>query len=359
MAGHGKSSIDFTDNFGNTRSSTPAVEDRDNHPLRYGPGVKAGVPNSTDPSVQLINSNGGKAVKLDTGYMEFQDGNGFGIYHGPAIVSDEFTITADRPKIVRLDYTAAGINDDYHVAGYIYEVNPNTGAAIIDPATGKAKITMAVNETATTEQAGRAGIEVPGAGTYRFVFVVGTHDLTGGLVAGADMTVDNIIAEDPYEITDNIIQELLRAVHYENAATSAAASKTLTATVENADESLFLRDNALINMAGFDSIGTDGPYMIVPSNNLVTSPSEGATVRSANKLTAKIELVQEKLNIAMMNAVSQYKAIESAMESLQTYDHSLLASGTLSDLNFSQETAYIAKRQIQQDIAYHNACTGK
>ena len=343
---------DFTDNFGNTRSSTPAVEDRDNHPLRYGPGVKAGVGNSTDPSVELINSNGGKAVKLDTGYMEFQDGNGFGIYHGPAIVSDEFTITADRPKIVRLDYTAAGINDDYHVAGYIYEVNPNTGAAIIDPATGKAKITMAVNETATTEQAGRAGIEVPGAGTYRFVFVVGTHDLTGGLVAGADMTVDNIIAEDPYEITDNIIQELLRAVHYENAATSAAASKTLTATVENADESLFLRDNALINMAGFDSIGTDGPYMIVPSNNLVTSPSEGATVGSANKLTAKIELVQEKLNIAMMNAVSQYKAIESAMDSsTDLRSQFALASGTLSDLNFSQETAYIAKRQIQQDIA--------
>ena len=106
------------------------------------------------------------------------------------------------------------------------------------------------------------------------------------------MTVDNIIAEDPYEITDNIIQELLRAVHYENAATSAAASKTLTATVENADESLFLRDNALINMAGFDSIGTDGPYMIVPSNNLVTSP-KGATVGSANKLTAKIELVKK------------------------------------------------------------------
>ena len=31
---------DFTDQFGATRSSTPAVEDRDNHPLRYGPGVK-------------------------------------------------------------------------------------------------------------------------------------------------------------------------------------------------------------------------------------------------------------------------------------------------------------------------------
>ena len=335
-----------------TRSSNPALEDRDDHPLQYGPGVKAGNPKSTDPSINLIDSNGGKAVKLDTGYMEFQSGNGFGIYHGPAIVSDPFTVTEDSPKIVRLDYTAAGVNDDYHVAGYIYEINPNTGAAIIDPATGKAKITMAVNETDKVQTAGRGGIDVPNAGTYRFVFVVGTHDLTGGLVAGADMTVDNIVAEDPYEINGNIIQELLRAVHYENSAAGAAASKTLTATAESGDKSLFLRDNALINMAGFDSLGTDGPYMIVPSNNLVTSPSEGATVGSANKLTAKIELVQEKLNIAMMNAVSQYKAIESAMESsTDLRSQFALASGTLSDLNFSQETAYIAKRQIQQDIA--------
>ena len=83
-------------------------------------------------------------------------------------MSDEFTILANKPKIVRLDYTAAGVNDDYHVAGYIYEVNPATGAHIVDPSTNKAKITMAVNETAKVETAGRAGITVTDAGTYRF-----------------------------------------------------------------------------------------------------------------------------------------------------------------------------------------------
>ncbi len=342
---------DFTDQFGATRSSTPALEDRDNHPLRYGPGVKAGVANSSDPTVELVNSNGGKAVKLDTGYIEFQDGNGFGIYHGPAIVSDEFTITANKPKIVRLDYTAAGVNDDFHVAGYIYEVNPATGAHIIDPSTGKAKITMAVNETAKVETAGRAGITVTDAGTYRFVFVVGTHDLTGGLIAGADMTVDNIVAEDPYAITDVPIQELLRAVHYENSAASAAGNKTLTASVESGDKSLFVRDKALMNMQGFESPASDGPFMIVPSLNFTTQPSEGGT-GSAVVLTKKIEVVQDRINLARTQAGSQYGALEEAIDSTTDLRSQFaLGSGTLSDLNFSIETVNLTRRQMQQDVA--------
>ena len=342
---------DFTDQFGGTRSSTPALEDRDNHPLRYGPGVKAGVANSSDPTVELVNSNGGKAVKLDTGYIEFQNGNGFGIYHGPAIVSDAFTIAANQPKIVRLDYTAAGVNDDYHVAGYIYEVNPATGAHVIDPATGKAKITMAVNETAKVETAGRAGITVTDAGTYRFVFVVGTHDLTGGLVAGADMTVDNIVAEDPYAIADNSIQELLRAVHYENSATSAASTKTLTASVESGDKSLFVRDKALMNMQGFESPASDGPFMIVPSLNFTTQPSEGGT-GSAVVLTKKIETVQDRLNLARTQAGSQYGALEEAINiTTDLRSQFALGSGTLSDLNFSIETVNLTRRQMQQDVA--------
>ena len=342
---------DFTDQFGATRSSTPAVEDRDNHPLRYGPGVKAGVANSSDPTVELVNSNGGKAVKLDTGYIEFQDGNGFGIYHGPAIVSDEFTILANKPKIVRLDYTAAGVNDDFHVAGYIYEVNPATGAHIVDPSTGKAKITMAVNETAKVETAGRAGITVTDAGTYRFVFVVGTHDLTGGLIAGADMTVDNIVAEDPYAITDVPIQELLRAVHYENSAASAAGTKTLTASVESGDKSLFVRDKALMNMQGFESPASDGPFMIVPSLNFTTQPSEGGT-GSAVVLTKKIEVVQDRINLARTQAGSQYGALEEAIDSTTDLRSQFaLGSGTLSDLNFSMETVNLTRRQMQQDVA--------
>ena len=81
--------------------------------------------------------------------------------------------------------------DDYHVAGYIYKVDAN-GAPISAPI-------MAFNDTGKTGS-GRASVEVPDDATYRFVFIVGTYDESGGKVAGAQMTIDNIVAEDPYTI---------------------------------------------------------------------------------------------------------------------------------------------------------------
>ena len=66
----------------------------------------------------------GGALKLDTGRFNFS--KGFGIFHGPATVSDVFS--ADKNDYLKLDYTAQGVNDDYHVAGYIYEVNPDGSA---------------------------------------------------------------------------------------------------------------------------------------------------------------------------------------------------------------------------------------
>ena len=56
------------------------------------------------------------ALKLDTGKFDFS--KGFGIFHGPAAVSDVFA--ADEGDFLKLDYTAQGVNDDSHVAGYIY-----------------------------------------------------------------------------------------------------------------------------------------------------------------------------------------------------------------------------------------------
>ena len=65
-----------------------------------------------------------KALKLDTGKFNFSDG--FGIFHGPATVSDVFS--ADEGDFLKFDYSAQGEDDDYHVAGYIYEVNPDGSA---------------------------------------------------------------------------------------------------------------------------------------------------------------------------------------------------------------------------------------
>ena len=89
-------------------------------------------------------------------------------------------------------------------------------------------------------------------------------------------------------------------------------------------------------------------------NQLVISASEGMlkTKADTNLLTARIEDVQAKINTARVQAGSQYAALESAVN----YTTDLTAQyelgyNTVNDVNFSMETAHLAKNQILQQAA--------
>ena len=115
-----------------------------------------------------------------------------------------------------------------------------------------------------------------------------------------------------------------------------------------------INDKAIINMNGFNITAAEdgGPYMVVPLENLVTKPDEGVSSGSANALTSKIERLQAEISMARVQATSNYSAIESAIDSsTDLRSQFALGSGTLTDLNFSEESAYLARRQIQHDIA--------
>ena len=289
-----------------------------------------------------VEVNGSGKLNLNTSEFWFNNPAGkFGVLHGPAAVSDVFAGKAG--QFLKLDYTATGTGDDYHVAGYIYKVNA-------DGSPGGAPI-IALNETGTAVNS-RASVEIPDDANYRFVFVVGTYDKTGGRKAGADMTIDNIVAEDPYTIGTGAISDLLKAVHFENNANAANPNKTLVAKASNKDGSTVLTDDALINMQNFALTSEpDGPYMLAPTLNFTTQPSEGGT-GSAVVLTKKIEVVQDRINLARTQAGSQYGALEEAIDSTTDLRSQFaLGSGTLSDLNFSMETVNLTRRQMQQDVA--------
>ena len=82
---------------------------------------------------------------------------------------------------------------------------------------------------------------------------------------------------------------------------------------------------------------------------------EGMTFRrigATNELTQDIEAVQAKVNTARVQAGSQYAAMESAVD----YTTDLTAQyelgfNTVNDVNFSMETAHLAKNQILQQAA--------
>ena len=81
--------------------------------------------------------------------------------------------------------------------------------------------------------------------------------------------------------------------------------------------------------------------------------SEGMTFRmSSDTLTKDIEAMQGLLNTARVQAGSQYAALESAVN----YTTDLTAQyelgyNTVHDVNFSMETAHLAKNQILQQAA--------
>ena len=90
--------------------------------------------------------------------------------------------------------------------------------------------------------------------------------------------------------------------------------------------------------------------VVKQENQLVYTPSEGKA--DSDILTAKIEAVQARVNTARVQAGSQYAAIESAVN----YTTDLTAQyelgfNTVNDVNFSMETAHLAKNQILQQAA--------
>ena len=74
--------------------------------------------------------------------------------------------------------------------------------------------------------------------------------------------------------------------------------------------------------------------------------------KASDTLTKDIEAIQAKINTARVQAGSQYAAMESAVD----YTTDLTAQyelgfNTVNDVNFSMETAHLAKNQILQQAA--------
>ena len=167
-----------------------------------------------------------------------------------------------------------------------------------------------------------------------------------------------------------------------------AAQSDLDAIGDFADGAFFTMDEDAVIPAGSDlvvrhALGSGQTYEIVTvpaedadktaiiNNSNLTSTDQlvvgmaftmtsdlaatGVTVTreiDANAITNRIESVQRKINTARVQAGSQYAALESAV----TYTTDLtaqyeLAYNTVHDVNFSMETAHLAKNQILQQAA--------
>ncbi len=137
---------------------------------------------TADFSHGLVAGNGGgKALQLasDADCVTA----GYCVIRGGYVVSNS-TVSLAKGDTVSFDWSAAAGGDAHDVFGYLLNVK-----------TGEAKIIL--NDTGTSSDGAQpwqtVSVKADKAGTYKFVFVSGSYDFTGGKVLGASLSIDNIV----------------------------------------------------------------------------------------------------------------------------------------------------------------------
>jgi flagellin len=142
-----------------------------------------------------------------------------------------------------------------------------------------------------------------------------------------------------------IVEGALYEVHTAFTAADVSFTDQVIGDVDAAGDTFLAKKSGIISETG---------HAIKQVGQLVYAASEGMlhSTPDTNLLTAEIEDVQAKINTARVQAGSQYAALESAVN----YTTDLTAQyelgyNTVNDVNFSMETAHLAKNQILQQAA--------
>jgi len=158
----------------------------------------------------------------------------------------------------------------------------------------------------------------------------------GNFTAGTIFTMDKDVTIDGG--TNLAVREILASGKTYEIVTLPAASADKTAIVTNS------------NLTSEDQL-TIGMTFTMTGNYDLTGAFTSREI-NANEITNRVESVQKKINTARVQAGSQYAALESAI--IYTTDLTAqyeLGYNTVHDVNFSMETAHLAKNQILQQAA--------
>jgi alpha-tubulin suppressor-like RCC1 family protein len=145
-----------------------------------------------------VPSEGTNAVYLNLG-----GGNaspGYHVKHGPAIVSDAFKGIAG--QVITLNWYSAAGSDDFAVLGYLLDTDANGNGTAEGTVEDCSQTEILDTHGKTVSGWQYASVTVPDTHNfYKFVFVNGTHDFSGGMASGASFWIDNISQGDPQTVT--------------------------------------------------------------------------------------------------------------------------------------------------------------
>ena len=142
---------------------------------------------SSNTNASFLNRNGVMQLSSNGGCQGSNFFDGKTTYcsaFGPDVYSKPFTATVG--QAVSFDWAAQRITDDYEIYAYLVKVSGNGFGTPADH-------TLIAYGRGNTQAWTTSSKKIPADGTYRFRFVNGTYDQTGGQAIGSNMYIDNVL----------------------------------------------------------------------------------------------------------------------------------------------------------------------
>ncbi len=153
--------------------------------------------------------------------------DGYGSSHGPSVISEPFS--AENGDQLSLEWSAQNGGDWYEVFGFV-EASGGDGTF----GDGNETTTLLFSQRGDAQSWTNKKLNIPSTDTYRFKFVGGTYDASGGYVVGGSLYIDNVRLVSSQGIADATLSAIAQRVTYENSSEDPGdADRTLVVTALN------------------------------------------------------------------------------------------------------------------------------
>ncbi len=332
-------------------------------------GLEASSLTSGSYSVSLSNdtpSGQGLSVKLTSslsGVVNTPAGIG-GVVHGPALTSNS-SVPLNAGDSISFDWKASGGGDAYDVVAYLLDTQTGNSELLLNR-TGSAPGTTGFSTGWSTQNHAIAK-----SGNYKFVFVSGSWDATGGRAAGATMYIDNINvqANSPFVFSDSQLQSIQSKFEFTEQHLDLGKTIFTNQTVKgnvnelwvSANANAFFADTAQfefrvgqkkeqvihLNIANF---GKDGDITGAITSDKYSTHIQ--TIDAANQVIKSINVCLDQISVARANMGSVINRLEHVLDNLSNVVVNSKASRSqIEDADYARSSTLLAQTQIKQQAA--------
>ena len=332
-------------------------------------GLEATALTSSSYSVALSNdtpTGQGLSVKLSSslsGVVNTPTGIG-GVVHGPALTSNS-SVLLNAGDVISFDWKAAGGGDAYDVSAYLVDTQSGNTELLLDK-TGGAPGSPSFSSAWSTENH-----TVTKSGNYRFAFVSGSWDATGGRAAGATLYIDNIDIQANSGI--NFSASQIQSIHskFEFTDQHLDSGKTIFTSPSLNSNVSDLRvtanpNDVLARTAQFEfRVGTNKDQII--QLNIANFGKDGditgaitsdefstniLTLEASNQVITNINVCLDQISVARANMGAVINRLEHVLDNLSNVVVNSEASRSrVEDADYAKSSTLLAQTQIKQQAA--------